>query len=43
MESKPAIGGPDGTFRADRVGNGADLESSEATGVAACYRVMLLP
>jgi len=43
MESKPAIGGPDGTFRADRVGNGADLESSEATGAAACYRVMLLP
>jgi hypothetical protein len=43
VESKAAIGGPDGTFRADRVGNGADLESSEATGAAAFYWMTLLP
>lgn len=42
VESMPAIGGPDGTFRGDRVGNGADLESSEATGVAAFYRMIFL-
>ena len=39
----PAIGGPDGTFRGDLVGNGADVGFSDATGLAAFYRVILLP
>jgi len=43
IESMPALGGPDWTSRGDLVGTGADLEFSEATCVAAFYRVILVP
>lgn len=43
VETMLALGGPNWTSRGDLVGNGTDLGFSEATAVAAFYRVILLP